>query len=386
VRELSASALEDSTALLDKIVAAQVALEPPGFFGDPTRSDLREATRAGLDAVLACLAGKLPIEEAAEQARSAGRRQLQQNLPLEGVLRAYRVAGVEIWDEYVAAVRLRGGRATEQLLDSARELWTVIDAFSAAVSDGYRSEESRLIRRDDLVQESLLAALLDGRGAEPVFARDAATALGLSADEKLVCLVGIAPEAGATAFEAPKERLRAGDVTSVWRGTADGECGLVLLGRKSPDAVRRLLLPSVRGRAGMSPVFTELADLPRMQRLAGIAARCSPAARRIAEVSDSLPAALVTDSPLVADLLWSRTVGVLLDRAGADGPALLETVRAYLAAEASLNTAAAATYVHRNTMKYRLNKAQKLTGVSLVELSGQLEWSLGVLEHDLRRR
>jgi hypothetical protein len=386
VRELSSSALEDNTALLDKIVAAQVALEPPGFFGDPTGSDLREATRAGLDAVLACLAGKLPVEEAAEQARSAGRRQMQQNLPLEGVLRAYRVAGVELWDAYVAAVRQRGGRATEQLLDSARELWTVIDAFSAAVSEGYRSEESLLRSRDDLVQASLLAALLDGRGAEPVFARDAATALGLNADEKLVCLVGIAPEAGSTAFEAPKERLRTGNIASVWRGTADGECGLVVLGRRTVDEARRLLLPTVRGRAGMSPVFTELADLPRMQRLAGIAARCSPAPRRIAEVSENLPAALVWDSPLVADLLWSRTVGILLDKAGADGPALLETVRAFLAAEASLNTAAAASYVHRNTMKYRLNKAEKLTGVSLVELSGQVQWSLGLLSEDLRRR
>lgn len=193
MRELSASALEDCSALLERIVAAQMALEPPGFFGDPKRSDLREATRAGLEAVLACLAGTLPFEEASEQARSAGRRQVQQNLPLEGVLRAYRVAGVEIWDEYVSAVRSRKGKAAEQLLDSARDLWTVIDAFSAAVSDGYRSEESLLSRRDDQVQESLLAALLDGRGAEPVFARDAATALGLSPDTKLVCVVASHP-------------------------------------------------------------------------------------------------------------------------------------------------------------------------------------------------
>lgn len=136
----------------------------------------------------------------------------------------------------------------------------------------------------------------------------------------------------------------------------------------------------------MSPVFTDLAELPRMQRLAGIAARCSPTAGRVAQVTDDLPAALVTDSPMVADLVWSHTVGALLEQAGADGPALLDTVRAFLAAEASLNTAAASSFVHRNTMTYRLKKAEKLTGVSLAELSGQVQWLLGLREDDLRRR
>ncbi len=386
VRQLSAAALADSSALLERIEDALVAVEPSGFYDGPSRDDLREATRSGFEALLTCLAGELPLEEAAQTAREAGRRQVQQDLPLEGVLRAYRVAGREIWDDFVASAHRTKGRAPVELLDSASDLWTVIDAFSAAAGEGFRAEEGLLRKRDDRVQESILAALLDGRAAEPVFARDAARALGLAVDERMVCLVGLAGQAGAVAFDAPKERLRAEQIQSVWVSTAEGECGLVLLGRSKTSALRSWLAPAVRGRAGMSPPFEALDDLPRMRRLAEIAGRCSPVPGRVAVLDDDLPAALASDSPLVADVVWQRTVGSLITQSGTDSGMLLDTVRSFLAAGASLNAAATEAFVHRNTMLYRLKKVEQLTGVPLRELNGQLLWVIGLEQQRLRDR
>jgi hypothetical protein len=384
VQELSAAVLEDSAALLQHIVDAQVALEPPGFYTPDSVADLHAATREGLQAILSCLAGRLPREEAMQAAVSAGRRQVQQDLPLEGVLRAYRVAGREVWEHYVALARAAGGSATEELLVSASALWTEIDAFSAAVTAGYRTEEASLRSRDERVRQTLLAALLDGRASDPTFARDAARALGLATEDRLVCVVGLAHESGATALDAPAERMRREGLTSIWMSTPEGECGLVLLGRSNPSAARAALAGSVRGRAGMSPLFTDIAELPRMARLAEIAARCSSGTGHVALPDDDLPAALAADSPLIADLVWQRTVGVLRARASTDTDMLLDTVNAYLAADASLNDAANDAYVHRNTMKYRLNKVEKLTGVSLRELKGQMLWVIG-LRHESNR-
>ena len=370
MQQLSARALNSLDELLERIVPMLVSLEPEGFYGEDSTQDLREAVRAGLVGVLTALSGAESAGDPLDVPRSAGRRQVQQDLPLEGVLRAYRVAGQALWEHFVA----QGGKSSAaELLAGASDVWRVIDSFSAAASEGYRMEEALLRRRDDRVQSSLLAALLDGRGADPQFARDAHRALGLTGP--WVCVAALAAEPHTVALESPHDRLRDAGLDSVWVSTATGEVGLV--GTAAPAKLRRLLSPALRGRAGLSPVLDSLAGLPSAHRLAEVAA-LSGKGRGVAVLEDDLVGALTVDSPLVADVVWARTIGPLLEKAGEDGPELVATARAFLEAEGSLSDAAAATYVHRNTMLYRLKKIEKITGVSLRELSGQVLWVLAL--------
>ncbi len=99
-------------------------------------------------------------------------------------------------------------------------------------------------------------------------------------------------------------------------------------------------------------------------------------------LEEDLLAGLVVEAPLVVSMLHERTVGRLLaeDPQGEDG--LLATLRVFLQEGGSLNTAAAKSFVHRNTMNYRLNKIERVTGVSVRALHDQVLWVLALKEHD----
>lgn len=384
VQLLSRDALEHVDELLDAVVPLLVAAEPPGFYDDDEAvADLRLAARDGLSTVLSFLAGTAD-ESALEVPRAAGRRQVQQDLPLEGVLRAYRLAGQALWEDLVARARASGTPVGDALLDGAAEVWRVVDLFCTAAAQAFRDEEGLLRDRDERVQSAVLAALLEGRGADPQFARDASHALGLPSGEQLVCVVGLADAPDELALDNARERLRVGGFTSVWATFAGSDVGVVALGKRAAGRVRQLLAPAVRTRAGMSPAFVELADLPRARHLAETAARCE-GHKGVRVLEDDLVAGVVVDAPLVAAMVYDRTIGKLLAAEGQDGPALLSTLRAFLEADGSLNTAAAKSFVHRNTMLYRLNKIEKITGLSVRSLQDQVVWVLALRELDSRR-
>ncbi|MDP9181758.1 MAG: hypothetical protein M3P04_03130, partial [Actinomycetota bacterium] len=262
VQALSRDALAHVDELVDTFVALLVDAEPPGFYDDEGLADLRTAAHDGVVSVLNVLSGVTPADQAAlEVPRATGRRQVQQDLPLEGVLRAFRLAGQALWDHLVARAREGGAPVGDALLDGASEVWRVIDLFCTAATQAYREEEALLRDRDDRVQAAVLAALFDGRGADPQFARDAAHALGLQPGDPLVCVVGLADAPEQLVLDNARERLRVGGLTSVWTSFAGSDVGLVAVGRRGPAAIRELLAPAVRTRAGMSPVFTELSEV-----------------------------------------------------------------------------------------------------------------------------
>jgi hypothetical protein len=383
VQVLSRDALAHLDELVDAVVPLLVAAEPPGFYDGEDLADLRMAAHAGLSSVLGVLAGTAD-EGALDVPRLAGRRQVQQDLPLEGVLRAYRLAGQALWEDLVARARASGTPVGDALLDGAADVWRVVDEFCAAATQAFRQEESLLRDRDERVQAAVLGALLEGRGADPQFARDARHALGLPSGEQLVCVVGLADTPDELALDNARERLRVGGFVSVWSTLAGSDVGVVALGHRGTGRVRQLLEPAVRTRAGMSPAFMELAELPRARHLAETAARCE-GHKGVRVLEDDLVAGVVVDAPLVAAMVFDRTIGKLLAAEGQDGPALLGTLRAFLEAGASLNTAATKSFVHRNTMLYRLNKIEKITGLSVRSLQDQVIWVLALKELDSRR-
>ena len=64
------------------------------------------------------------------------------------------------------------------LLEAGQAVWAALDVQNAVMIEGYRRESARLQRQDLQRQQSILDALVEGRGADPEFAADARAALG----------------------------------------------------------------------------------------------------------------------------------------------------------------------------------------------------------------
>lgn len=385
VQVLAGRALDEVDLLTARLVPVLVAAEPDDFYDEEAVRDLHGAVRDAFVGILAVLRGGGPgALDPFEAPRAAGRRQLQQALPLEGVLRSYRAAGQAVWEHLVLLAQDQGRPVAEDLLHGASEVWRVIDRFCTTAAEAYRREEGLLRERDSRVQSAVLAALLEGRGADPLFARDATSALGLPATGPYVCVVGLPDSLDELALEHPRERLAMSRVASAWTSYGGADVGLVALGTRPPEEVRALVAASVRARAGMSPPFTAILDVPRARHLAETAARCPGPPRSVRLLEDDLLAGLVVEAPLLVSMLYDRSLGRLLaaDDQGDDG--LLATLRVFLAEGGSLNNAAAKSYVHRNTMNYRLNKIERLTGLSVRHLHDQVLWVLALKEHDAR--
>ena len=141
--------------------------------GPELRADVRASTRQHIRRGLQILSGGRGAgpegSSAVELWRDTGRRRARQGVPLEVVLNAYTLGARILWEALVARTRAdRSARVDDGvLLAAARTVWANLDVQNGVLIDAYRRESARLQRQDLQRQQSMLDALLEGRGADP---------------------------------------------------------------------------------------------------------------------------------------------------------------------------------------------------------------------------
>jgi hypothetical protein len=381
LERLGHTLLGDLDGLTDRLVDAIGASEPeyvdhPGVPDD----ELRDSIRRNLDRAVRQLIEELPSDGGPDDpARLTGIRRAQQGVPLEVVLRSYRLGGRVIWDALVDAGRRLEDLDPQELMEAATRVWRLIDEHSSAVSEGYRLEESRLRRRDLRQRQLTLDALIEGRGSDPGFAREAARTLGLPLDVPLVCVVALIDAPGADPLRAPQEACSAAGYPAVWQVRSGAEVGLVAVADRDPAALVGVLDARADGRVGISPPVDSLAEVSTAYRLAEVSAfTLSPEHPAVAFLDDRLPEALLANSPEIVPRLRARTVAALADLAPDDRRALIATVAAVLANDGSPTRAAEQLFCHRNTVAYRLQRVHELTGRGISDPRDKLLWTLAL--------
>jgi len=305
---------------------------------------------------------------------ATGRRRAEQGFPLAEVLHAFRLGGRVIWEELLEHARQAGPDATDDLVDIAGSLWAIIDDYSVLVTAAYQQRMSELSRLDAERRSLVVDAVLAGLAAENPSLPEAAAALGLPLRGSF--LVICADQAGAEAIErVVADELRGRGGTAAWRLRTGRYFGVVSLGPTVPaDQLRAVLAAGATVRVGLSPVYTELTATPEALRLADIARATLPAGTAGVAGHDDHPvrALLVND----ADAGWRAARAVLdpvLDLEPEARDLLLDTLRAWIAAEGSAAEAGKALYCHRNTVRNRLQRLEELTGRSLEHPQGLAE-------------
>jgi len=357
--------------------------------GPVVLAELFESTRANLERGVRTLMGHADDggRAALTAAREVGRRRAAQGVPLETVLRAYRLGGQVTWEALRATAR--GAEApgdSDVLLEVAGSVWHVNDVQCAALAESYRTEERRLAGIDDQARQQVLDGLLGGRGGDPVFVRTASELLALPLDGRLVCAVAPPDAAGTSTLGDPGARLLKRGVRSVWGWRSGAQVGVVALGTRPLADVLTWLEELADGPVGVSAVVEGAASVASAWRLADTAARTlAPDETRVVTIDDRLPEALLSSSPEITRRLVEQSLGRLLDLPDDERDVLIDTLTAFLSADGSPTRAADQLYCHRNTVMHRLRRIEQVTGRSVADPRSRLLWQLALLGAGHRR-
>ncbi|MDP9986075.1 putative transposase [Arthrobacter oryzae] len=276
-----------------------------------------------------------------------------QGLRIEDIMRGYRLSMAVIQDRFIdIAQELRLG--DREVLAAHRVLWGVSDSYTAALVDSYREISVQQAVRDHERRQGYLRAVLAGTlaGAELV---------SRSAD------FGIDPR---REFRALRARPRAGN-------SPDELLGALVSPLRTGDGVLTVLAGDVVGfvtarpAAGASAATVAVGPARPLADLAlsdAVADRVFAAAwRRPGGGSfclEDLTWRTAAADPDVTAVLRQRYLAPFAHDTEF-GRIVLESVRLYLANDRRISAAAKALAVHENTLRYRLQKFEQLTGTRL---------------------
>jgi hypothetical protein len=384
--ELAPLLLDQLDAMTDRMIDVLQRTEPAyrellGHSEQEMRTSARGNLERGMRMLLGAASGN--GSSSRRDAREVGRRRASQGVPLEAVLRAYRLGGQVTWEALLQVARSGNHEHDTLLLEVAGSVWRTNDAECAAVAEGYREEQRRLAGVDDGARQQVLDGLLDGRGDDPAFVRTASELLAVPLGGRLLAVVALPGPDGRPGIDLPHATLLKRGVRSVWGSRSGTQVGIVALGRKPGFEVMSWLQSAATGPVGVSAVVDGAAEAGAAYRMAGTAARTLPAGtRRVVSIDERLPEALLSNSPEISSRLVGQSLGGLLELPADEQDVLLGTLAAFLAADGSPTRAADELYCHRNTVMHRLRRIESVTGRKVTDQRSRLLWQLALLGTD----
>jgi len=347
---------------LTEVVADDIFRADPAYQdGALSYDEVRESVRTNLVELLAALAGE---PDSIQPARTSGRIKAEAGIPMESLLHAYRLAGIQIWNELVA--RSSTARDPAELLRLSSEVWATIDRYSNAAADGYRQVVEERERRDEQSRRVLLLGLLEG--TSPANRDSIRRTLLLPEHASFHVVVAELSETRDDPVPSATDRHDP-EATILWVQSADEHIGLLAAASESAAAttIERMTSDSTT-RIGISRPFAALEDAATALDQARVAMRCI--------APDEVGAARYGDAPL--DAILASDVAQAGELAGAvladidtlepcEAELMLDTLQAWFDAAGSSAKAAERLHCHRNTVINRLARIAELTGRSTAD-------------------
>lgn len=395
---LAASALLRVPALTDALVRT-IYEQNPGYrvVNVVPEDDLWRSCHDNITRVLQLIAGAgrsgrtLEDDVYYDAARATGQRRAEQRMPLDDVLRSFRLGGRLVWQALIDQAREQGMVDTDGLLDVGTRVWEVVDATSAQVAAAYHATERQAVRADEQRKAALWEGLLRGRGKDPSFAYEAARIVGLPVDGPYA-VVAADDDARADGVSVLLgERLAARGIDSAWQVRDNTLVGLLALSEPVLGGALRVLRDVLNAPAGVSLVVHGLGEADVAYRQATLARRSTPPGRvEVVALEERLPEALLLGSPELAERLVRLWLGPLLDLPDAERRLLLDTLDTWVSTAGSTTRTAEAVHCHRNTVINRMRRIQAITGRNLAADSVPVELLLALraarlLENGLAR-
>ncbi|MDV6284775.1 helix-turn-helix domain-containing protein [Rhodococcus jostii] len=337
IQRLCRQVSEEIESVTDRAVG-QIRAELQSYAAVPIDEQRGYISRQ-LAATLRALAESEPLaDDVLERSRQLGRRRAMQGLPLSDVIETYHIASRELWNTMVATA----AEPTTDLLRAGGMMWDLVHTATSAVAVGHtdatRSEQA--IRAG--VRYRFFEALARSVDGDHRDVRELAEALGF------------------TWSEAQLERLQRTLDTIPGTTQCSGHGTVIIaLSQRGPvdDIIREVRLghPGTTvgvglGRPGLAGAAMSITDARRVLHLA------SPTGEVVRFADEWVAATLADHRDELATLLEP---GVAV---AADHPHLVEAVLAFARNEFSISAAGRDIHLHANSITYRLDRWQQLTG------------------------
>ncbi|WP_040801633.1 PucR family transcriptional regulator [Nocardia higoensis] len=348
-----------------------------------TRADLQDGCRRYLSRILDLLERGGPTAAGDDVAESIGRERAQQGVPLEVMLRTFRLGGRIVWEALAThAEDIDSGEFRE----IGTATWAVIDSLSSSLVTAYRHAEHERVRFDERRRHVMVEDLLAGRAHDPAFVTRAARTLNLPIDGPYL-VVAAARGANPVLRVGAETALTASGVRCVWHERDQFTVGLIAVGGLGVPATLDHIRGQLSGRAGASLPVSGLAGVSIGHAQALVALETLPAAeQRLVSLDERYPEALLVRAPDVTEALVDSILGPVLELPSRERDTLLETLDAWLAHGCSAANAAPRLNCHRNTVINRLNRISSLLDRPLETQRCLLELSLALAALRLRAR
>ncbi len=246
--------------------------------------------------------------------------------------------------------------------------------------DSYRREAARMQRQDLQRQQTLLDALLEGRGADPEFAAEARSALDIDPEDAVACVVVLDHDAPGEVLGPAEDRLDRLGIAARWHVRSGVYFGLLSGDLPDEDGLVDLFAAHAAGRMGVAASPDGIAGFATAFQLATRAAETLTRGKsKAVSVTERLAEVLLAGSPQVTPLLMAQTLGPLLAQPEAQATTLVDTLGALLRHDGSPTHAAEELFCHRNTVIYRMKQIEQLTGRSLTDPRDKMLLGLALL-------
>ncbi|MGW8887469.1 PucR family transcriptional regulator [Streptomyces sp. NPDC055749] len=364
-------------------------LSANSYYGNPllTPPDLRESAHTALECFVGGMLEQDRMAESGEYAWHMGGRRAEQGVPLQAVLHAYRIGGVEVWDTLVSLVMRDCPDEGHAMALAASDVWARVDRDTALAVEAYRRSAGRLPEDHGRKQLPLLKALLRGH-TDATRVSAVAVALGLPPRGRYAVALLTGPGAERPVTAPVREALDGMELH--WCPQETGLAVVALLGERSVDDLAAAIAsagPAAAGvRGGISTVVDGLVDIGRAREFAELALSTCTSDGELARLADRLPGAFILARPDLAQEFAAQVLGPVLDTDPAERDHLLATLGAWLDCQGSTEEAGRRLYCHRNTVLNRLRRLERLTGRLLTRPRDVVDLSFALESHRLTQK
>ena len=331
--------------------------------GSAFGSEVLAACREGVGTMLSLWDESRPPSQAElQQLSRMGGRLASTGVPLDAILRAYRVAALVIWQHVIDAVRIHPEIEAQSVLTAVGPLFDYLDAISVAVSTSYLETRERVRREQDRQYDQFFSDVLGGTADQDMVAKAAEGGTVLEFPYRIVAVGADDASAEATVATA---WMVVGAHVALYQSSV---VALVPSQVRMGTLERLLQVAGGSGRApwqmARGPTVATLGEVPSAVRSARDALSVGQILMPDQQVYDSAKLhpylAWVHDLPGLREFV-EDALGPLLERERTRSLPLRQTLEAVLSHE-GLSAAARSLGVHRHTLLYRLERIEELVG------------------------